>query len=150
MLMSQQAFNPQSSYFTSILLGALLAFGTFTRITFIAIAWPFILLHLYNVSSRQRQRFSHLLIIGIASITTSIAIIAFDTWWFASPHQWVVTPVNFLLYNIRTENTDIHGSHPRWLHGVVNAPLMFSVAWLVAVSQVPLSWEDPRSAQSEG
>ncbi|CAB3377230.1 Hypothetical predicted protein [Cloeon dipterum] len=39
--------------------------------------------------------------------------------------NFVVTPLNFLLYNSQTSNLENHGLHPRWLHVVVNAPLMF-------------------------
>ncbi|KAJ9474876.1 GPI mannosyltransferase 4 [Pseudozyma hubeiensis] len=42
--------------------------------------------------------------------------------------KWVVPPINALLYNLKTENVAQHGLHPRWLHVVVNLPMMVGVA----------------------
>lgn len=46
-----------------------------------------------------------------------------------------LTPVNSLLYNVKTSNLEGHGLHPRWLHSVVNAPMLFGVA-LISVGTV--------------
>ncbi|XP_022659208.1 GPI mannosyltransferase 4-like [Varroa destructor] len=37
----------------------------------------------------------------------------------------VVTPFNFLLYNSKPSNLTNHGLHPRWLHLLVNIPIIF-------------------------
>ncbi|KAF6017619.1 hypothetical protein EB796_024100 [Bugula neritina] len=39
--------------------------------------------------------------------------------------QFVVSPLNFLLYNRNSENLSEHGLHPRYLHILVNLPLLF-------------------------
>ncbi|RKP14094.1 GPI mannosyltransferase [Piptocephalis cylindrospora] len=36
----------------------------------------------------------------------------------------VLTPLNNLLYNMNVDNLSHHGLHPRWLHILVNAPLL--------------------------
>lgn len=46
---------------------------------------------------------------------------------------WVVPPINALLYNVKTENVAQHGLHPRWLHAVVNLPMMIGVANCVVI-----------------
>ncbi|SPO30750.1 related to SMP3 - alpha 1,2-mannosyltransferase involved in glycosyl phosphatidyl inositol biosynthesis [Ustilago trichophora] len=45
-----------------------------------------------------------------------------------SGSNWVIPPVNALLYNVKTENVAQHGLHPRWLHGLVNLPMMVGIA----------------------
>lgn len=47
--------------------------------------------------------------------------------------NFVVTPVNFLRYNLVEENLREHGLHPRWLHFVVNVPLLFGVMGIVGL-----------------
>lgn len=36
------------------------------------------------------------------------------------------TPWNSFIYNMKTENLELHGIHPRFLHIAVNVPLLFS------------------------
>lgn len=43
------------------------------------------------------------------------------------------TPFNSLIYNLSSSNLAEHGIHPRWLHAVVNWPMLFGVGlWAVA------------------
>lgn len=39
----------------------------------------------------------------------------------------VLTPFNFASYNLQTKNLENHGLHPRWMHAVVNMPMLFTV-----------------------
>lgn len=48
--------------------------------------------------------------------------------------KWVVPPINALLYNMKTENVAQHGLHPRWLHAVVNLPMIVGVANCVVIA----------------
>ncbi|XP_014472747.1 PREDICTED: GPI mannosyltransferase 4 [Dinoponera quadriceps] len=50
-------------------------------------------------------------------------------------NNFVVTPLNFLRYNVNTKNLATHGLHPRFLHALVNVPLLFSVLGVVALSR---------------
>lgn len=38
-----------------------------------------------------------------------------------------ITPLNFLRYNFHTDNLAKHGLHPRYLHLLVNIPLLYNV-----------------------
>jgi phosphatidylinositol glycan class Z len=38
-----------------------------------------------------------------------------------------VTPLNFVSYNLNSENLAEHGLHPRWLHLFVNLPLVIGL-----------------------
>lgn len=72
----------------------------------------------------------------------SAALVAFllaaaDTFYFSSPtrSRWqpVLTPLNLLMYNISSSNLALHGTHPRWLHLVVNWQILFGVSLPVLV-----------------
>ncbi|KAL0277896.1 UNVERIFIED_CONTAM: hypothetical protein PYX00_005015 [Menopon gallinae] len=41
--------------------------------------------------------------------------------------NFVVTPLNFARYNLDSNNLSKHGIHPRFLHALVNIPLLFNV-----------------------
>lgn len=46
----------------------------------------------------------------------------------------VVAPLNAARYNADAANLALHGTHPRWLHAVVNGPMIFgSMVWAVAL-----------------
>ncbi|UTT90576.1 hypothetical protein NDA17_007397 [Ustilago hordei] len=47
--------------------------------------------------------------------------------------RWIIPPINALLYNLKTENVAQHGLHPRWLHAVVNLPMMIGVANIIVL-----------------
>lgn len=38
--------------------------------------------------------------------------------------DWKVAPLNFVMYNVVPGNLDKHGSHPAYLHALVNIPLL--------------------------
>ncbi len=48
--------------------------------------------------------------------------------------NWVVPPINALLYNMKTDNVAQHGLHPRWLHAVVNMPMIVGLANCVVLA----------------
>lgn len=53
----------------------------------------------------------------------------YTTWW-----PPVIAPLNAASYNANTSNLALHGTHPRWLHAVVNGPMMFgSLVWGIAL-----------------
>jgi phosphatidylinositol glycan class Z len=39
--------------------------------------------------------------------------------------DWKCTPYNFIMYNVVPGNLDKHGTHPFYLHALVNLPLLF-------------------------
>lgn len=51
-------------------------------------------------------------------------------------NNFVVTPLNFIRYNINPANTADHGVHPRYLHLLVNIPLLFNVLGVIAIFSV--------------
>ncbi|OBZ76959.1 GPI mannosyltransferase 4 [Grifola frondosa] len=115
-------------------LAFLLAFGIYTRLTFIAFALPVVLETLKWTVRRATQRadgfsvfaWGRLVTIPLTvAILTVLCMALVDTAYFRGEYSaFVVTPLNFLLYNLSLSNLEEHGLHPRWLHGVVNMPMI--------------------------
>lgn len=110
------------------LLAVLTVIGTFTRPTFVAFAIPiaYQLLRLsYLVAHSPVQAVGLLLPpFCTATLAASIFIIT-DTYYFRGDFsKLVLTPHNFVRYNLSTKNLSDHGLHPNWLHIGVNLPML--------------------------
>lgn len=113
--------------------------GAFTRITILAFTLPIGLQVLYwtglrgNFLSYPSFWLKQLICpVLLASLVASVFIIA-DTHYYGGDHtHWIVTPWNFLGYNMISSNLVSHGIHPRWLHAVVNLPMIVGpgLLWL--------------------
>lgn len=53
-----------------------------------------------------------------------------------SASSFVFTPWNFIRYNLNARNLQSHGLHSRWLHVLVNVPLLYNVAGIATVCGV--------------
>lgn len=65
--------------------------------------------------------------LGLGSILTMLGLIIADSHYFGylQKRQFVVTPVNFILYNLDTSSLKEHGLHPRMTHFLINMPLLY-------------------------
>jgi len=115
-------------------LGLTIVFGVFNRITFPA----FLILPAYRlVPHFLRSPFSALPLIVAAGLTAALAI-SVDTFHYAANSSSpIVTPLNNLLYNSKTENLAHHGLHPYYTHLVANLPQLLGPALLLL--RTPLS-----------
>ncbi|KAF7283800.1 hypothetical protein GWI33_022840 [Rhynchophorus ferrugineus] len=50
--------------------------------------------------------------------------------------NFVVTPLNFLKYNVLSTNLEKHGLHPRYLHFLINVPLLFNILGALALFKI--------------
>ena len=132
--------NPAAmSYARAIAVPVLGALGLFTRFTFVAFAAPLALYHVfrcvYTYDAKQKtyillpmKRCFGLVFVSVASFCMSIAaLVCSDTYLFTgevSLSSLVIAPLNFLKYNSDPANLALHGTHPRWLHLLVNLPLL--------------------------
>ncbi|OQR91338.1 GPI mannosyltransferase 4 [Achlya hypogyna] len=134
----------------TLLLGVLLALGSFTRFTFIlfflpvgvalvlendaalctvlakksdgsAPSWPRRLLGVLETALGGAFAFG----------VTATACVLADTWYFRGPAalsnapEWVVAPVNNMLYNLDPAHLAEHGIHPRTNHWCLNMQMLF-------------------------
>ncbi|XP_062065652.1 GPI mannosyltransferase 4 [Lepus europaeus] len=116
----------------SWLLGSIVAAGFFNRPTFLAFA--LVPLFLWGSRGAMNPGFKSLiweallLLPGMA--LTAVVFVASDSWYFSSlsgSSTLVLTPVNFLHYNLDPHNLAKHGTHARLTHLAVNGFLLFGV-----------------------
>ncbi|KAN0062498.1 alpha 1,2 mannosyltransferase [Thecaphora frezii] len=134
-------------------LGALASAGLFARFTFVLFFLPVGLAFLYRCASgagtTAARRFGTLTAAAAGFVATSAAHVVYDSHYYSSEEagtgmgqeggrRWVVTPLNAFLYNVKPANVAVHGVHPRWLHAVVNFPMVVGVA--MAGTLVSAAW----------
>ncbi|EPE09621.1 gpi mannosyltransferase 4 [Ophiostoma piceae UAMH 11346] len=137
------AGRDRSSFLAPTVLGIVVVFGIFNRITFPAfLIIPGIRLLPYFL----KKPLSGLAMAGSGLFTTIVAI-GFDT-AFYTPHQitWadllfrpVITPLNNLFYNMVPSNLAQHGIHPWYQHTLGNIPLLIGPAAALLFLQPHLS-----------
>ncbi|KAK1943851.1 GPI mannosyltransferase 4 [Phytophthora citrophthora] len=145
----------------TVLLGSLLAFGFFTRFTFPVFFFPIGLelvrqQDAYLVrASRKKDISSSPSVVRRVAATTFVALqglVAFLLWaavfiivdtiyfqgveildrkWEITLDKIVIAPLNNLQYNMKYDNLELHGVHPRFTHLTVNMPMLFGPIFLV-------------------
>ncbi|XP_044261351.1 GPI mannosyltransferase 4 [Tribolium madens] len=122
--------------------------GFFNRPTFLAFAMFPVFFWLYRglgnklvAPMNYHLRILALIVCSIPTIFFSVIIDSFYygyiTWGevgvlHVTINNFVFTPLNFILYNIDSNNLAKHGLHPRFLHLLVNMPLLFNLLALFA------------------
>ncbi|TFK51027.1 hypothetical protein OE88DRAFT_1630583 [Heliocybe sulcata] len=111
------------------LLALVFVLGAFTRITFLASALPIGLQALTWISKQSAGSITSWLRLVVlplgTAILTGLSLLCCDTLYFhGSLSAPVLTPLNFLLYNLSSKVAEEHGAHPRWLHVAVNLPMI--------------------------
>lgn len=118
-------------------------FGFFNRPTFLAFAAGPVFFWLYRgIGTKIVAPFQfHLrsFVILLCSLPTIITIIVIDSFFYGyiswgeigmldvTINSFVFTPLNFVKYNMDTKNLAEHGLHPRFLHVLINVPLLFNI-----------------------
>ncbi|XP_066461522.1 GPI mannosyltransferase 4 [Eleutherodactylus coqui] len=135
-------------------IGLVLTFGFFNRPTFLCFAFvP--LIYWAAQSGSQKSYFSHASIILTvmkilpSAILFSVIFVVADTIYYTGhwplsmnnmegfikllTNNMILTPINFLHYNMNPENLAKHGVHPRITHMAVNGFMLFGLFHLSAV-----------------
>lgn len=140
---------PHHSYSKCFILSTLCVIGIFNRPTFVLFGLP-IIFHwmIRGFGSRSVSFFDfnlRMLFFVLSGLPALLAIIFIDSLHYGylslaqiyimdvSIENFLVTPVNFIRYNINPENTASHGEHPKWLHMLVNIPLLFNILGVISV-----------------
>lgn len=118
--------------------------GFFNRPTFVLFAVMPLLLWLHKVKS-SAIFYKQMIVFILASVIMFGGIVITDSVYFSSDHNttvsfltavnytsvdhflrsFTITPLNFFYYNMAAKNLEEHGLHPRYLHALVNLPLLF-------------------------
>ncbi|CAN6662578.1 GPI mannosyltransferase 4 [Trichomonascus vanleenenianus] len=122
--------NAASRHFDAAMLGLLVAFGVFNRVTFVAF------LVLPGISMlKQFVRYPGALVTCVAFALVMAAFgVAIDTQVYKSSDGYVIAPLNNLLYNLDSENLAVHGLHSRLNHLLVNLPQLLGPGLLFLAS----------------
>ena len=120
------------------LMGFVVTVGVWIRPTFFAFACVPLLWWLmdictlnWTVERNNTALVRHILkpctFMGLGSFMTIIALTLIDSHYFGylQNNELVLTPFNFILYNLDSSTIREHGLHPRIMHFAVNLPLLF-------------------------
>ncbi|NXR12651.1 PIGZ mannosyltransferase, partial [Semnornis frantzii] len=142
---------------SSPLIGIITTAGFFNRPTFLAFALMPLLYWAGIIANSQKSITSvinHFLKLILCACFTAIVFIMADTFYFTSMdldnlysikkgslfnvlgqlnEKVIVTPFNFLRYNLNPHNLALHGCHPRVTHFVVNGVMLFGILHILAV-----------------
>ncbi|XP_032925062.1 GPI mannosyltransferase 4 [Catharus ustulatus] len=142
---------------SSSLIGVITTAGFFNRPTFLAFAlMPLLYWTSLIVDSQKsiKTLINHFLKFILCACFTAFVFITADTFYFTSVSldnlystnkssvidvivqlhdKMVVTPFNFLSYNLNPHNLALHGSHPRVTHFTVNGVMLFGILHILAI-----------------
>ncbi|NWW74204.1 PIGZ mannosyltransferase, partial [Climacteris rufus] len=154
---SRKARGRSAEPTSSPLIGVITTAGFFNRPTFLAFAlMPLLYWASLIVDSQKsiKTLINHFLKFTLCACFTAIVFITADTFYFtpvsldslystnksslidviAQLHEkMVVTPFNFLIYNLNPHNLARHGSHPRVTHFTVNGVMLFGILHILAI-----------------
>lgn len=138
-----------------MLISAVVVVGIFNRPTFVGFAFPPVFFWLYRGLGSKVVGFKdfhyRILMFILCGVPPALLLIVIDSSYYGyltmvevqslavSWDNWVVTPLNFLKYNLDRSNLSQHGLHPRWLHLVVNVPLLFNILGILAMGTLALN-----------
>ncbi|CAK1602420.1 unnamed protein product [Parnassius mnemosyne] len=141
---------PQHSLNRVFILATLVVIGIFNRPTFVGFALAPIFFWLHRGLGSKVVGFKdfhyRIFTFMLCGVPMTLLLIIVDSSYYGyltnadieslklSWDNWVVTPLNFLRYNLDTKNLKQHGIHPRWLHLIVNMPLLFNVLGIIALT----------------
>ncbi|XP_061861875.1 GPI mannosyltransferase 4 [Colius striatus] len=142
---------------SSPLIGIVTTAGFFNRPTFLAFAlMPLLYWAGLIIDSQKSVRsvINHFLKLVLCACFTATVFVTADTFYFTSMgldhlysikksslsdvigqlnEKMIVTPFNFLSYNLNPHNLALHGSHPRVTHFTVNGIMLFGILHILAI-----------------
>ncbi|KAJ8683628.1 hypothetical protein QAD02_019420 [Eretmocerus hayati] len=140
---------PPHSLNDCLLLATIAVCGMFNRPTFIAFAFIPIFFWLQRGLGSRSVGFLdfhiRIFMFVLCGVPMVLFLILYDSLYFGyltaeeigkfeiSMNNFVVTPLNFLRYNVITDNLKNHGLHPRFLHFLINIPLLFNILGIIGI-----------------
>lgn len=104
-----------------------------------------------STASRLLRLQSFLLEPASAFILLTLLLSSLDSWLYGHgaflSTAPTFAPLNALLYNLDSSNLATHGTHPRWLHVCVNAPIILGVPQCLDAVERAVKWCTSRKAQ---
>lgn len=138
-----RSFLKSDSLHNCAIISTTTVLGFFNRPTFLAFAVAPVFFWLYRGIGCKSVTSLHFhlrtLVFIICLIPSLVLLILIDSFYYGyiswgeigmfdvSINSFVFTPLNFIKYNIDSKNLAEHGLHSRYLHVLVNIPLLFNV-----------------------
>lgn len=146
--MSRKLRKLPSHHFRHCLeIGTILAIGTFNRPTFLLYAVTPIFYWISRGFSKNYNQFLRIfnirfLVLFLCFLPGMSLFILIDSFYFEhmtdNELNLVVTPLNFIKYNLNPSNLAEHGIHFRGTHLIMNVPLLFNIMALLFLKRLQL------------
>lgn len=126
---------PSHHYRHCLEIGTILATGTFNRPTFLLYAVTPIFYWISRGFSKNYNPFLRtfnlrFLVLFLCVLPGVLLFIIFDSFYYEhvtdDELNLVITPLNFIKYNLNSTNLATHGVHLRVTHAIINVPLLFN------------------------
>lgn len=140
---------PGHSFNNCFIISTLCVAGIFNRPTFFFFGFPIVFFWLHRgMGSKVVTFLDFNLRMGyfvISSFPSIILFVLIDSFYFGylteaeidlreiGINNFVLTPWNFVKYNIDPSKTAAHGVHPKYLHFLVNIPMLFNILGVVSL-----------------
>lgn len=140
---------PHHSFNNCWLVSTICVIGVFNRPTFLFFGLPIVFFWLLRGMGTKTITFMdfnlRMTTLVLTCIPSLLFFILMDSLYFGylslseihmldiGINNFVVTPLNFIRYNIDPQNTGQHGVHPKYLHILVNVPLLFNILGVVSI-----------------
>lgn len=140
---------PSHSLTHCVAVASISVVGVFNRPTFLAFAFPPVFFWLHRGLGSKNiglgQFHLRIMIFIMSALPSIVLFILIDSFYYGyltkaeigqleiSMNNFVVTPLNFLRYNSNSQNLAKHGLHPRYLHFLVNLPLLYNVLGILSL-----------------
>lgn len=140
---------PNHSLSRCMTIASITVAGIFNRPTFIAFAFSPIFFWLHRGLGSKTVGLTHFhlrfLLLVLYGLPIAFIFILIDSFYYGyltineiqvlkiNFENFVVAPLNFLKYNMNSGNLAKHGLHSRFLHFVVNLPLLYNVLAVVGL-----------------
>lgn len=132
-----------------ILISFIIVLGVFNRPTFVCFAFPSVFFWIHRGIGFKIMNYSdihyRMLLFILNSVLFATFFIIIDSFYFGylsgievlemdmSFSNFVVTPLNFIKYNMDSSKLAEHGLHPRITHLLVNIPILYNILGIIGI-----------------
>jgi len=136
---------PSHNFSHCLEIGTILAVGTFNRPTFLLFAVTPVFYWVSRGFSKNDYHFVRVfnirfIVLFLCTLPGIFVLILIDSFYFEhiteNKANLVITPLNFIKYNINPSNLAEHGIHFRLTHAIINIPLLFNVLTLLFLGRL--------------
>ncbi|XP_055905436.1 GPI mannosyltransferase 4 [Eupeodes corollae] len=140
---------PPHNYNRLLLMSTLCVAGVFNRPTFLLFGAPMVFYWMLRGMGTKSVSFKHfnlrMALFCLSAVPATLLFTIIDSFYYKyltmgelhmvqiGINNFVFTPWNFIKYNIDPTKTAQHGLHPRYIHLLVNIPLLYNILGVIAL-----------------